>query len=155
MIERLVTLVLSFVTLGASAAAQPIPPVEEVIRGAIAKREFDRNHCDKYVNTATKHELKYDKNLQVDELKITRMLVYHSGERRAAAVLSMEEDGKPLERKTIDKRIRELNKEWQEEQKRKEKREEGSRENFVDPLSWREWGPTALRLSSGATQVLR
>lgn len=114
--------------------SQTKPPATDIIKSVIAKQERDKKHCDKYTSLATTNKIKYDKNMQPDEVTITKRKVYFWGERTSEEILSIEEDGKLLPPKEIKEKVADLNKEWLDEQKGKEKKE-GSKDNSVDPLT--------------------
>jgi hypothetical protein len=114
--------------------SQTTPPATDIIKSVIAKQERDKKHCDKYTSIATTNKIKYDKNMQPDEVTITKRKAYFWGERTSEEILSIEEDGKLLTPKEIKEKVADLNDEWLDEQKDKEKKE-GSKDNSVDPLT--------------------
>lgn len=113
---------------------QTTPSAPDIIKAVIAKQERDKKHCEKYTNLATTNKIKYDKNMQPDDVTITKRKVYFWGERSSEEILSIVEDGEPLSSEEIQKKVADLNEKWQDEQKDKEKKD-GSKDNSVDPLT--------------------
>ncbi len=131
---RSLVLLISVLLIAGMAYPQPPPSAQDIIKAVIAKQERDKKHCEKYTNLATTNKIKYDKNMQTDEVTITTRKVYFWGERTSEEILSIVEDGKPLPSKEIQEKVVDLNEKWQDEQKDKEKGE-GSKDNSVDPLT--------------------
>ncbi len=130
--KSLIALAISLLFVGTLLAQNPSP--QDIIKSVIAKQEQDKKHCDKYTALATTNKIKYDKNMKPDETTITKRKMYVWGDRTSEEILSIEEDGKQLPPDEIKKRVADLNEKWQEEQKDKDK-QEGSKENFVDPMT--------------------
>lgn len=128
---RYLALYLLALTLPTYAA----PPVDDIVDRAIAAIERQDSLCAKYSNRALTQSIKYDKNMQPDEITTMTKLCYHSGKRISEQILAMNKDGKPLAAEEIAKQARNKNEEWEKGQKDPEKRKKASRENFIDPLS--------------------
>jgi hypothetical protein len=131
---RSLVLFISILLIAGAVYPQSIPSAQDIIKAVIAKQERDKKHCDKYTNLATTNKIKYDKNMQPDEVTVTKRKVYFWGERTAEEILSIVEDGKPLPPEEIKKKVVDLNEKWLDEQRDKEKKE-GSKDNSVDPLT--------------------
>jgi len=114
--------------------SQTAPSAQDIVKAAIAKQERDKKHCEKYTTLAATNKIKYDKKMQPDEVTVTKRKVYFWGDRTSEEILSIVEDGKPLSPKEIKEKVADLNEKWQDEQRDKEKKE-GSKDNFVDPLT--------------------
>ncbi len=112
-----------------------VPPVGEIIDRAIAAIERQDSLCGKYVNRATTRSIKYDKNMQPDEVLSMSKIIYHDGDRESELVLAIDKNGKPLSATEAAKRVRDKNEEWEEAQKNPDKKKKASRDNFVDPLT--------------------
>ncbi len=111
------------------------PPVEEIIRNAIAKLEADKQICSTYTNNTITQSIKYDKNMQPDEVTVMNKRSFHINKRIAEQIFSIEKDGKMMTPKEIEKRAEEQTKKWEDEHKEGGKARAASRENYVDPLT--------------------
>jgi hypothetical protein len=130
------TLVLSIVALFAahSLFAQTTPSAQDIVKAVIAKKESDKKHCEKHSYLATTNKIKYNKQMQPDEVTITKRKAYFWGDKTAEEIFSIEKEGEMLTPDKIREEVAELNEKWLDEQKDKEKKE-GSEDNSVDPLT--------------------
>lgn len=111
------------------------PPVEEIVRNAISKLEADRQICSTYTNYTVTKSIKYDKNMQPDEVTVMNKRSFHINKRIAEQIFSIEKDGKMMTPEQIEERAAEQTKKWEDEHKEGGKARAASRENYVDPLS--------------------
>lgn len=128
-IAAFVVLLTQFLT--ASAA----PPVEEIIRNAIAKLDADKQTCSTFTNSTVAQSIKYDKKMQPDEVTTMIKRSYHINKRIAEQIFSIEKNGKMLTPKEIEKKAVEQTKKWKDEHKEGADKRAASRENYVDPLT--------------------
>ena len=78
---RSLVLFMSALLVAGTAYPQTTPSAQDIIKAVIAKQERDKKHCEKYTNLATTNKIKYDKNMQPDEVTITKRKAYFWGER--------------------------------------------------------------------------
>ncbi len=128
----LLALIVSLIPFCRSDAA---PSVEEIISNAISKLEADKQICSTYTNNTVTRSIKYDKNMQPDEVTVMNKRSYHLGKRIAEQIFSIEKDGKMMTPKEIEERAEEQTEKWQDEHKDGGKARAASRENYVDPLT--------------------
>lgn len=127
-------LVLSSTLLATQFTFAQTPSAQDIIKEVIAKKERDQKHCEKYSYLATTNKIKYDKNMQPDEVTITKRKAYFWGDKTSEEIYSIEKEGKMLTPKEIREEVADLNEKWQDEQRDKEKKE-GSKDNSIDPLT--------------------
>ncbi len=111
------------------------PPVEEIVRNAIAKLEADKQICSTYTNNTITKSIKYDKNMQPDEVTVMNKRSFHINKRISEQIFSIEKDGKMMTPEQIEERAAEQTKKWNDEHKEGGKARAASRENYVDPLT--------------------
>ncbi len=111
------------------------PPVEEIISNAIAKLESDKQVCSTYTNNTVTKSIKYNKNMQPDEVTVMNKRSYHINKRISEQIFSIEKDGKLMTAEQIEERAAEQTKKWEDEHKEGGKARAASRENYVDPLT--------------------
>lgn len=126
---------LALCLLGLALSSYAAPPVDDIVDRAITVIERQDSLCAMYTNHALTQSIKYNKNMQPDEITTMTKLCYHSGRRLSEQILAMNKNGKPLAAEEIAKQARNKNDEWEKGQKDPEKRKKASRENFVDPLT--------------------
>lgn len=117
------------------ATLMATPAVDEIVRSTIAKIESDKQACRQYSNDTIAKSIKYDKNMQPDEITIMTKRSYHVGDRIAEQILSIEKDTTMLTAKEIEKRAAEQTKKWEDEHREGKAKRAASQDNYVDPLT--------------------